>query len=76
MSQSEPSAAQALFGHLPSAARPEVEQRAKPTMAQSMYPGMPSLVPKPQPASNLAAACDENPWLEVMLRSVGIRRKS
>ena len=32
-----PSAAQALYGHLPSAARPEVEQR-RPNTADAMFP--------------------------------------
>ena len=39
MAQSEPSAAQALFGHLPSASRPEVQQR-KPTVSDAMWPSL------------------------------------
>jgi hypothetical protein len=33
----EPSAAQALYGHLPSAARPEVKQRT-PNTADALFP--------------------------------------
>jgi hypothetical protein len=35
----EPTAAQAIYGHLPSAARPEVEQR-QPDIASAMFPGL------------------------------------
>jgi len=38
MAQREPSAAQALYGHLPSGERPEVQQRSKPSLAASMWP--------------------------------------
>ena len=41
--RSEPSAAQALYGHLVSGARPEVKQ-SKPKLADALYPG-----PKPPP---------------------------
>ena len=34
----EPSAAQALYGHLPSAARPEVDHRRKPNTADALFP--------------------------------------
>jgi hypothetical protein len=34
----EPSAAQALYGHLPSAARPEVDHRRKPNTADAIFP--------------------------------------
>jgi len=37
MAQREPSAAQALYGHLPSASRPERQQRG-PGLAASMWP--------------------------------------
>ena len=43
--RSEPSAAQALYGHLPSAVRPEVKQR-QPSLADALWP---SLSPKPPP---------------------------
>jgi len=65
-----PSAAQALYGHLPSASREPVEQRHKPTTAQSMYPSQPSLVPKPMSYGELKAA-----WRDHMLALCGIRRK-
>jgi hypothetical protein len=38
-----PSAAQSLYPHLPTSARPEVKQ-SKPNLAEAMYPG-----PKPPP---------------------------
>ena len=68
-----PSAAQALYGHLPSASREPVEQRHKPTTAQSMYPTMASIAPKPQPRlspDQLRAAWHEHLW-----SLAGIRRK-
>ena len=71
--RNEPSAAQALFGHLPSAVRPEVNQRHKPTTAQSLYPGMRSLAPKPQrryTPDELKTA-----WFEWRMEMVGFRRK-
>jgi hypothetical protein len=45
MAPREPSAAQALYGHLPSAARPEVKQRPG-TLGDALWP---SLTPKPPP---------------------------
>jgi len=45
VAQREPTAAQALYGHLPSAVRPEVSQ-SKPNIADAMWPG---LTPKPPP---------------------------
>jgi len=39
MAQREPSAAQALYGHLPSAAREPVKQRER-SLADSMWPGL------------------------------------
>jgi len=74
------SAAQAIWGNLPSGARPEVQQR-RPSLAEALYP---SLVPKPQPAPNrnrqntdvsLAQRCDENPMFEMMLAKSGLVRK-
>jgi hypothetical protein len=38
MAQPKPSAAQALYGHLPSGERPEVKQR-KPNTADALFPG-------------------------------------
>jgi hypothetical protein len=35
--RTEPTAAQALYGHLPSAARPEVKQKER-TLAEALYP--------------------------------------
>jgi hypothetical protein len=76
-SRSEPTAAQALYGHLPSAARPEVKQRPG-SLAEALYP---ALAPKPSPAPKrhreevpLATLCDADPWLEWRLAMVGIRR--
>jgi hypothetical protein len=45
-----PTAAQALYGHLPSAGR-EPLQRQQPSLAEALYP---SLVPKPKPPTNPA----------------------
>ena len=73
MAQREPSAAQALFGHLPSAARPEVEQRRKPTTGQSMHPGQPSLMPKAE--RRLSPDELREAWHEHLWALVGIRRK-
>jgi hypothetical protein len=36
----KPTAAQALFGHLPSAERPEVEQRRAPNVSGAMWPSL------------------------------------
>jgi hypothetical protein len=36
--QREPTAAQALYGHLPSAVRPEVKQGPSKSLAETMYP--------------------------------------
>jgi len=60
MTQREPSAAQAIYGHLPSGSRPEVEQ-AKPSLAEAMYG-------RPQEPM-------DNPWLETMWEKAGIRRR-
>jgi hypothetical protein len=43
------SAATALYGHLPSAAREPV-QSAQPTLANALYPALPPKPPQPQPA--------------------------
>jgi hypothetical protein len=43
MAEREPTAAEALYGHLPSASRPEVKQR-QPSLADALWPG-----PKPPP---------------------------
>jgi hypothetical protein len=64
------SAAQSLYPNLPSAARPEVEQRNKPTTAQAMYPSQASLVPKRLSYDELRQA-----WRDHMLALAGIRRK-
>jgi hypothetical protein len=55
MTEREPTAAAALYGHLPSAEREPVQQRtprfsnlAKPSVAQAMFPSLPSL-PKAPP---------------------------
>jgi hypothetical protein len=73
------SAAQAIWGNLPSGARPEVEQR-RPSLAEALYP---SLVPKPPPTPNryrestvsLAQRCDEDAMFEMMLAKGGLVRK-
>jgi hypothetical protein len=75
----EPSAAQALYGHLKSGAREPVERRQGGSIADAMYP---SLVPKPKAAPNsprepevsLAQRCDEDPWFEWRLAMGGLRR--
>ena len=40
MAQREPSAAQALYGHLPSASREPAQQRRQPTVADAMWPSL------------------------------------
>ena len=70
MAQREPTVAEALFGHLPSAVRPEVEQRYKPTTAQAMYPSQPSTQPRRLSYDELREA-----WRDHMLALCGIRRK-
>jgi hypothetical protein len=52
------SAASQIYPHLPSAQRPEVEQRAQ-SLASAMWP---SLAPKPKPAPN--------PYRESLLRNL------
>ena len=69
MAQREPTAAQALFGHLPSAERPVVEQ-SKPTTAQAMYPSQPSTQPRRLSYDELREA-----WRDHMLALCGLRRK-
>ena len=44
------SAATALYGHLPSAAREPV-QSAQPTLANALYPALAPKSPQPQPVS-------------------------
>jgi len=63
-------AAGQIWPHLQSGEREPVQQ-SNVSIAAAMYP---SLAPKPAPR-DLAAACDANPWLEVMLAKSGIRRK-
>jgi hypothetical protein len=71
MATREPTAAQALFGHLPSAARPELEQ-SKPTTAQALYPGLRSTAPRQLSYEERKAA-----WSDHMLALSGlVRRKS
>jgi len=71
--RSEPSAAQALFGHLPSAVRAEVQQRHKPTTAQAMYPTMPSLAPKPERRWSQGELREA--WRDHVMQLMGLRRK-
>jgi hypothetical protein len=63
------SAAQALFGHLPSAARPEIEQ-PRPSVAQAMYPGLASSQPRRLSYSELKEA-----WTDHMLALSGLVRR-
>jgi hypothetical protein len=62
-----PSAAAALYPHLPSAERPERAQSG-PRLADAMYP-------RPQPPGPLARG-EENPWRDLMLERAGLRRSS
>jgi hypothetical protein len=60
------SAAQALYGHLPSAAREPVQQRRTAnSLSEALYPHNPTAQPKPQPDN----------WQDVMLERMGLRRK-
>jgi hypothetical protein len=68
----EPTAAQALYGHLPSGEGREVEQRSKPPTSQAMFPSLPSLVPKPE--RQLSPAELKEAWRDHMLALAGLRR--
>jgi hypothetical protein len=66
-----PSAARALYPHLPSAARPERAQTG-PRLAEALWPR-----PKPQrriSVTNAWARDEENPWRDLMLQAAGFRR--
>jgi hypothetical protein len=74
MTQREPSAPQALYGHLPSADREPV-QRQQPRLADAMFP---SLAPTPQPKPPVdrwreAAANARAGWAEANARAWGRR---
>jgi hypothetical protein len=76
-----PSAAQAMYGHLPSGT-PDIVQRQRPPspVADAVYSHLrPTLQPQPNRRQNteevsLAQRCDENPWLEHGLAMMGLRR--
>jgi hypothetical protein len=54
MAQREPTAAEAIYGHLPSGSSTEVEQRRASSLGEAMWPR-----PKPKPP---------NPYRESLLR--------
>ena len=85
MPQREPSAAQALYGHLPHddgrMADWATQRRARNDVAAAMFP---SLVPKPKPepershgtdTMSLAERADADPWLEYRLGLAGLKRR-
>jgi hypothetical protein len=77
MADRAPSAAQAMYGHLPSGARDVVQQGRQGTVAEALYPRPPA--PKPAPnryreTTSLAARCDADPMFEAGLALMGLRR--
>jgi hypothetical protein len=78
----EPSAAQALYGHLKSGARDVVQRQREPnSVADAMFGHLKPPAPKPAPNRyresivNLAALADQDPWVEYQLGLMGLRRK-
>ena len=76
-----PSAAQAMYGHLPSGTRDVAQQGRQPaSVADAVYSHLrPPAEAKPNRRQNteevsLAQRCDENPWLEHGLAMMGLRR--
>jgi hypothetical protein len=65
MAQREPSAAQALYGHLPSAERPE-RQQSGPRLSDALYPRSKE---RRSSYDELKAA-----WFERRMEMVGFRR--
>jgi len=81
MANREPSAAAALYGHLPSGARDVAQRQRQPnSVADAMFGHLRPPAPKPQPANRyseettLAARCDENPQLEWLMGLCGLKR--
>ena len=69
MTQREPSAAQALYGHLKSGAREPVERRQGGGIAEALYPS-----PKPPLRNPYLEPMTETEWRDQLWELVGLRR--
>jgi hypothetical protein len=74
MADHRPSAAQALYGHLPRGTPDVVERRARrDTIANEIFP---SLAPRPQPPKNpYLEPMTETEWRDQLWELAGLRRK-
>jgi hypothetical protein len=71
MTQREPSAAQALYGHLKSGAREPLERRQSGgSIAEALYPR-----PKPAPKNPYLEPMTEAEWRDQFFEMCGLRRK-
>ena len=70
MAQREPSAAQALYGHLKSGAREPVERRHDGSLAEAMYQRQ-----KPPLKNPYLEAMTETEWRDQLWALAGLRRK-
>ena len=70
MAQPEPSAAQALYGHLPSASREPIERRQGGSIAEALYPR-----PEPPLRNPYLTAMSEAEWRDQLWALAGLRRK-
>jgi len=71
MPDREPSAAEALFGHLKSGTPEIVQQRQQPaSVADAMYPR-----PKPAPKNPYLTPMTETEWRDQFFEMCGLRRK-
>jgi hypothetical protein len=79
MTQRQPTAAEALFGHLPKGTPAVVQEGRRGTVADALYPRPQTKPPAStkrtvEPEVSLAQRCDENPQLEWLLGMCGLRR--
>ena len=70
MADREPSAAQALYGHLKSGAREPVERRQDGSLAEAMYQR-----PKPPLKNPYLEPMTEQAWRDQLWALAGLRRK-
>jgi hypothetical protein len=71
MADREPTAAQALYGHLKSGAREPIERRQGGSLAEAMYQR-----PKPPLKNPYLEPMSEAEWRDQLWALAGLRRKS